>query len=70
MDLQKINKAAGEVLSGMDNNLLTLDEKIAVLSAAKFLIESTQSAEMAIEMRKRVLDSIYKKPVGYASQKH
>jgi hypothetical protein len=69
MDIIKINKAAGEVLAGMDKDL-TFDEKIAVLGAARGVIDAALLSEMAMESRQRVLDNIFKAPLPFAPRKH
>ena len=69
MDIQKINKEAGVVLAGLNKDL-TLDEKSAVLLAAKTLIESIQGVELTMEIRTGMLDNIIKRPAPSIIRKH
>jgi len=57
------------VLAAMSKDL-TLDEKVAVLAAARGLMDAVLAAEMLMEHRQRILDSVLAKPVPFGSRRH
>ena len=51
----KINKAVGEIITDMEKQNLTTDEKIAALKSAAILIENVVTAEHLKAMIRRSL---------------